>query len=506
MAIKIPSKHIYSINYDPVVDNNIDNVEFEQAVLTTEDKINETVFLQSIEPATSLNRNTIAQTLIHYLTSGGTVTGDVYVGVDFRVYYAYQDITITIPRKQFNETVYRVYDGVYTDDYGKEKTYIQLSINKYKYIQGQPQGRAEADINYSNGAIIGLPRFLSGLGNSNWEFVETVEETPKNIVFKQDRIYQDGNEKSGKYITYNIDYSFNIPNQENVKTQKFVYNSTTDTYDITLRLLTNLEVYNLCGYNPEFEMAKVQEYVLIFLFGGEKYELDSITVMGNRYTLKQERESKTIGNGDSPFSFDGNELIQTTNTPTPETKYQGVIDEWKNGKQTAVITCPIVDYYDENAKTEEITETEYVGNSIDVQAYHAEAEKYVDLGYDIKSVKFVSSSYRNPLTVTILSTTARGFTYRVELETWVSALTNIACVFEVEKYIQKPDAPIIDTSGLENRMVFDIGDIVVPYVFTNKGDKPMAYNRDLTPKKFKVVGTKISKRQGGSQELTLLEE
>ena len=105
-------------------------------------------------------------------------------------------------------------------------------------------------------------------------------------------------------------------------------------------------------------------------------------------------------------------MIQSTNTPTQESKYQEIIDKWKDGKQTATIACPIVDFYDTN------------GNKV------------------------------------------------------------------------------IDTS-VGDKMLFDIGDIVIPYTYTNQGDKPISYNKNFTPKRFKVVGVGISKQQGGAQELTL---
>lgn len=79
----------------------------------------------------------------------------------------------------------------------------------------------------------------------------------------------------------------------------------------------------------------------------------------------------------------------------------------------------------------------------------------------------------------------------------------ISCA--VDDYYDENGNKIIDTAT-SDKPLFDIDDIVIPYVYTNKGDKPLSYNKDFTPKQFRVVGTKISDRQGGMQELTLLEE
>lgn len=139
---------------------------------------------------------------------------------------------------------------------------------------------------------------------------------------------------------------------------------------------------------------------------------DEIMLIGNYPTTNS--VERFVGNGNKVFSFDGNELIQTTNTPTQESKYQSIIDKWESGKQTAIITCPITDYY------------------------------------DLTGSKVIN----------------------------------------------------VNTGS---KMVFDIGDIVIPFCYTNHGDKPISYNKNFAPKQFKVVGTSISKKQGIQQTLTLQE-
>lgn len=71
-----------------------------------------------------------------------------------------------------------------------------------------------------------------------------------------------------------------------------------------------------------------------------------ITLNGNQYKIELEPESVTIGNGKNIVSLGSNELIQNTNTPNIANEYEAVINEWKNGKETATLLCSISDYYD----------------------------------------------------------------------------------------------------------------------------------------------------------------
>lgn len=126
----------------------------------------------------------------------------------------------------------------------------------------------------------------------------------------------------------------------------------------------------------------------------------------------------SYGNGMNLVNLSSSELLQdgakSSNKRMSKFLAENILNSYKNGKQTAVISCPVANYYDEN------------GN------------KVID----------------------------------------------------------------ISTSG---KMLFHEGDIVIPYVYTNQGDRPLSYNKDFTPKQFKVIGTKLSKLQGGMQELTLQE-
>lgn len=86
----------------------------------------------------------------------------------------------------------------------------------------------------------------------------------------------------------------------------------------------------------------------------------TISVQGKVYVLDIPTETKSYGSGENICSISNNELIQATNfyvdTTTDDnvTKDQiellcnGILDEYKYGKEKAVIECAVSDYYDEN--------------------------------------------------------------------------------------------------------------------------------------------------------------
>lgn len=57
----------------------------------------------------------------------------------------------------------------------------------------------------------------------------------------------------------------------------------------------------------------------------------------------------------------------------------------------------------------------------------------------------------------------------------------------------------------DTRMMFSVGDIVIPYVATPNGDRPMSSNPDGTPKEFRVTGVTLISDGAVWQELQLQE-
>ncbi|MCM1437795.1 MAG: hypothetical protein NC131_01095 [Roseburia sp.] len=399
MAIVIPSKHIYSKSFDPVIDNNISNVEIEVkkpqlaikedaiAKQTIESDFNE----GEIQPSIGDKSHLIAG------SDGYRANYDAFAYISLTPIYAQTQIQIN--KQQTNKIVL----SILSDEISK----IQIAWGG-TIIEGVANGYLQYNRNSSQAhyiTVIDVPQITT----TPTSFTESGYDLANETHFEHTYTYEVNDPKAGE-LSVKAKAENDLSDVSNIKIVEF-----SEYYELNLIVLAGLKIVKVGG-GTKAPAATGNNFTS--LLSGEYIEYVpsavTITINGKVYYLDLQNKNLKIGDGNKVFSFDGNELIQTTNTPPPESRYQQIIDKWKNGKQTAVISCPVADYYDTD------------GNKV------------------------------------------------------------------------------IDTT-ISGKMLFNIGDVVIPYVYTNKGDKPLSYNKDFTPKQFKVVGTKISKRQGITQELTLQE-
>lgn len=110
----------------------------------------------------------------------------------------------------------------------------------------------------------------------------------------------------------------------------------------------------------------------------------TISVQGKAYVLDIPTETKSYGSGENIYSISNNELIQATNlyvdttTDNNDTKDQiellcnNILDEYKYGKEKAVIECAVSDYYDE------------AGNkAIDAYSSNVLEKQFFDIGDEV---------------------------------------------------------------------------------------------------------------------------
>lgn len=452
MEIIIPSKHIYSKSFDPVVDNNIDRIEVQAKEVVPDNHYDESVYNEE----TVLN--TVTETLESHeyntftaLNSGGTT---IRYGVAVSGLYCvatYHNIPqLLIPKISNNHRIVKIN----TKENGNVdiKYSISFDVNYYLHSTSYKVNTGEIDYIGGSDSLITQKTNITGFSNNEIEYEQDASDISNNIssttqdsllsfsatnsikLYKgptaedysalQLKAYLYAN--SVNWVIPNTDYhriensvTKNIPFilMPNGKVASVTINNI-EYYEITnIKILASINVYSLSDLRDfQSEVSEIEGYSLIRGLHTKTIPQGSIkiTIYGDTIGIDLKNEIITVNSGNKVFSFDGNELIQTTNTPSAENKYQSIIDKWKSGKQTATIACPITDYYDKN------------GN------------KVIDISTSIK-------------------------------------------------------------------MIFQEGDIVIPYIYTNKGDKPLSYNKDFTPKRFKVIATKITKKQGGTQELTLQE-
>lgn len=496
MAIVIPSKHIYSKTFDPVIDNNIGKVEIGAKTPSIITK-NEAVAEQTVEDFVSKSPD-YYENISGY---GAKASGDNQVVAVFarieQIKYTPQ-LTFSIDEIQNNKLVQRLITG--------------LSQNGNSNIVYTIYG------DYEQGTVrdgTSSPK-LSGSGTD----ISMVE---RNFAFKAKSTSTDTvlDLSTATDISITAGADFSLLNHEVSTSVKLsdigsVYSATptkTDgVFSITFDILAGLKWYTATLYNSGIDFGSTYNAVVI---SGD-YEIYTpkrveITINGVVLELNLTDNTVKIGDGNKTFSLDGNELTQTTNTPTVESKYQEIIDHWQNGKQTAVISCPITNYYYENGGLA-------VGADNQITAYlfttkEPEAHLYPD-GYPIilRNLHLTENSEGIPYIYAefdrdseVQPAIREQIVYEGE-STWVRGFINSGTT--VRLFCPNKNgawAKACDTWIKAESLTFQIGDTVIPYVYTNKGDKPLSYNKDLTPKQFKVVGVSISKKQGVTQELTLQE-
>lgn len=483
MAIVIPSKHIYSKSFDPVIDNNIDKVEAtikEQSIVESQEEV-------AKETITSFINGTISTIEKFNGFASGNNANATYIKVEDIKYTP--TITINVDKKQENRLVKNLITGV--DGNGNSN----ISYELFGDVQ---RGQIYIELQ------------VTGSG-SNLTIVSQNIDTYPSKTNIQDTTYSfpiNNNHKYENSMNYPSEFKSISTNATDLSTEIEIDGGTlfsataTETENqisISFNLLVGFTLYKAALSAVEktentYRLLNVNapstfntEYYPYF----EKYVAKQVNITINGVVLSLNLEDAAIQNGDGNkvFSFDGNELIQTTNTPSIESNYQGVIDKWKNGKQTATITCPITDYYGNVSNGEKylaITPTK----AIKVKLLNLSG----NIGYFQETT---TRALKNGITLN-LSKNRLPLVSNYNKETGkFSSLILITSNYSI--------GSVYEVTNRRAPFTFNIGDIVIPYTYTNKGDKPLSYNRDFTPKQFKVVGTKISKRQGGMQELTLQE-
>ena len=80
-------------------------------------------------------------------------------------------------------------------------------------------------------------------------------------------------------------------------------------------------------------------------------EYIQLSIFGNTVGIKIEETTLHYGKGNKPYSLKGNEILQDTTTtndvPTSEVLANNILNQYKNGRETATLLCDINDYYNE---------------------------------------------------------------------------------------------------------------------------------------------------------------
>jgi hypothetical protein len=342
MSIKIPSKNIYNIENPKVRDNFIDNVSVEQTVIKPNNEYETPVHNEKF-----LSFNLVS-------TNGDIDGKDKGIKTEYKY---------TRPGSTENLTVaFCSYCGY--QDY--EKTSFSLKIpriEKNRFINSISYGEdkyGEPNIKYS-------VYCSKKTGNATGVFVYSVSDGFTDCV---DIVLEEGelDDKKSYSIPEQAFYTYegtnsitNISGSATAKSKFYKGQSiieatpkyTENDVEINFDIIAKTTIIKL-GTNPvvvasgRFQgSGTYEEYIPTQI---------EITIYGNTIgiditngSVKIESETgETIKT--KPFSYSGNELIQDSATfnGEPLTKYlaTNILNQYKNGKETAVVLCSISDYYD----------------------------------------------------------------------------------------------------------------------------------------------------------------
>lgn len=466
MAIIIPSKNIYEINDNKVIDNEVDKIENTIVEVQTIRELDKPVYTDNNayangEKINYQNKsNEDSQAKIVNLGEGSQDYG--YIASAYAEFgkRSYIVITLLIPKYQKDKVVERIRDK-------DEKGNSLISIKNY------------GDIYTST---VTQDWTIEVKWNDYWGGTPNAKITEKGMLYDT-----------------NTEYKSNVPDIDIISHLRAVANITwvSATVDITNDLPNNISEVQLAEnnrYKIVIEMPigsygytlKAIDSVLSPLKDGN-YTVTAtgnytstnirrieISVNGDIYSVDISDKDIVVGNGEHIYSFDGNELMQTTNTPTVENIYQEVIDDWKQGKETATLRCAITDYG--NAK---IT----IVNSMVTSG-----------GYDC----FFYSNYPFKPNDKIYY---EEYVYTVN--SFSGDNGRLFAPFGTELFYNKEI--VVKVNDFE-KTVFKWDDIVEPYVYGVHGkDKPMATYKDGTPKHFKVTGVHIIADGGIYQDIDIQE-
>lgn len=495
-VIKIPSKHIYSINNQKVLDNIVDKIEvaeyevfmdnhYEEAVYNEEIKYNETDFFENSHGVDNANE----VMAVDRVTSGAIGFFASFIYAENQIYL---NKTIDIPMLQDKTHFLR-------------KLLLGADENGNSDIKYTCSGKV---ISGTTNATSNTVVFVTNLSEVDWHYTTIKMATEYNELEKEQQDYTVENEYENEMVKDGVTVVSKIVTGKNnpfgdVKAEEILK-------DGKPYLRINLENI-LCGlrivigggrglatknetqanmYSGTVSDSTYKEYVPEYV---------TITFYGNTIGIDLKEETVSINeNGKNVISFTGNELMQSTNSPSIEDTYSKVIDEYKDGKELSTIRCGIEDYY---SYKEEIVAIQIVSsnNLLNNPLVTITADAGLSIG-DILVLGEEAGRYRGRQLEVVSIDWNKTYTCKPSVNIVGDFPIDTSATLSIRKVISK-------TRENNLPMTIQMGDIVIPYKFGANGkDKPMSLKKDGTEKEFEVVGKNIIYDGAIWQELTIQEK
>lgn len=523
MPIKIPSKNIYNINYSKVKNNYIDNLTIGYSEFVKEPQYNQTVFNGSYE----IENKTL------FIDSEEQNSSDIQsknaagyffdMGVaQIKVMKRYATIKSIIPISGNNSYISTLITG---------KTSEGTPNINYTLIGQEIKGTCTSYV-LREGKTVNPQISYGPLLTDQTEISSTKELDMPSVGSEITHAFNEDGFNANTKLTITDNYSDLV-----TATASKVNIDGKEYFEITIKYLVDMIIAKLSGMaNVNIEVdAKIET-------SGEftQYVSDEITInfKGDIISLKQNKISYTIGskNGRNPIKIEGNELMQQGSSLVSE--YTKTLNNYLNGKETAIIKCDIDNYYDYNSG-EAILSTKNtnlipkininknlygiaitsIGNEVYLSGYFT--SNYSIPIYEIELPKGTYNIYNNNryLNFNMFVSYQDGALEVKPNEDKLLELQNNTKIiigvvgkqnYEINGYFK----PMVAYGARKapysvpktTKIVFDQYDIVIPMVKgQGNSDIPLSTNKDGSPKQFEVLGVHISSKGKVYQELYIQE-
>lgn len=349
MAIIIPSRSIYKIQNPKVRDNLVDKVEVAVTEITPNNEYETPVYNEAISidyslTTTKSNSNKKDFVATPSTSSNGTITGFFYSCAYLDNDVKYFNTKITIPRYKDNKFINKLYKGE-EEQNGEKKPKDVLSYSlEGRYTTQNVSSSVTSKLNESFGNNSSMSQIVFSGTQSQKDGILNLPDLP--IIVEEINPSISPNLKA-KVVGLSNESSYTINN----------YSDEDKNITINVYILCYIKSVSLKGKTSSTATAQTTTIPLEGIYEEYKAEQITFTAYGNTIGIDLTDKTKTIGEGNKPLSFDGNELMQTTNrlntaingkTEAVEGFYTSTLNAFKNGKETATIRCSIGEYKDQS--------------------------------------------------------------------------------------------------------------------------------------------------------------
>ncbi len=337
MAIIIPSRSIYKIQNPKVRDNLVDKVEVAVTEVTPNNDYEVAVKNISLDNSYFSSNSTKTDYDEDFASSNILIWNSSKSYVELKSTYL-NDYFINFSAFKDNSYINKVFYGLNKKDETNIKYTVYYNKKVYETYADNISQNADKTVNIS-----GFRRYLK-------------EETEESGVLPQPTISISSSNSQNPYASSQA--KVEETNLTNISTTKIEYDSSNEEYSSNVTILVGLETMTLTGIKHG---GSTLEEVEVVSCKGEQviYTPKSveITFYGDTIGIDLTDKTITIGEGNKPLSFDGNELMQTTNRLNTATSgevgaveylYENTLNAFKYGKETATIRCSIGEYKDQS--------------------------------------------------------------------------------------------------------------------------------------------------------------